>query len=77
MAKLCIFGLLMILAILIEPMLCQTTKFCYTPWLDRDDPSGYGDYETVKEIPPGTICSDPIAIECQTTSGVPYDSTGK
>lgn len=50
----------------------------WTGWLDRDDPSGLGDYETLTDfINAGQTCANPIGIECQTTSGVPAGSTGE
>ncbi|XP_061781342.1 cartilage intermediate layer protein 2-like isoform X1 [Nerophis lumbriciformis] len=52
---------------------------CWTPWFDRDNPSGTGDYETLKNLykeNPNKICKAPIDIEVQTTSGLSMDSTG-
>jgi hypothetical protein len=50
----------------------------YTPWLDRDDAGGNGDGEHhgifVQE---GRACAAPISIECATTSGIPWSSTGE
>ncbi|XP_061781364.1 cartilage intermediate layer protein 1-like [Nerophis lumbriciformis] len=57
---------------------CQQ-KDCWTPWFDRDNPSGTGDYETLKNLykeNPNKICKAPIDIEVQTTSGLSMDSTG-
>ncbi|XP_054650854.1 cartilage intermediate layer protein 2-like [Dunckerocampus dactyliophorus] len=52
---------------------------CYTKWFDRDDPSGTGDYETLRDLQrenPGQICPKPFGIEVQTTSGMSVASTG-
>ncbi|XP_033108049.1 neurocan core protein-like isoform X2 [Anneissia japonica] len=52
----------------------------WTPWYDRDNPSGTGDHETISVIlseNPTTMCEDPVAIECQTIAGQPYTSTGE
>uniref|UniRef100_A0A8C1TTA6 WxxW domain-containing protein n=1 Tax=Cyprinus carpio TaxID=7962 RepID=A0A8C1TTA6_CYPCA len=49
-------------------------KKCRTPWLDRDDPSGVGDYETLSLLLiryPLQVCPKPIAIEVTTISGTP------
>uniref|UniRef100_A0A671M7Z0 WxxW domain-containing protein n=1 Tax=Sinocyclocheilus anshuiensis TaxID=1608454 RepID=A0A671M7Z0_9TELE len=47
---------------------------CRTPWLDRDDPSGVGDYETLSLLLikyPLQVCPKPIAIEVTSISGTP------
>ncbi|KAM9812830.1 cartilage intermediate layer protein 2-like isoform X2 [Syngnathus typhle] len=52
---------------------------CWTPWFNRDDASGTGDYETLSDLQkenPGKICEHPIQIEVTTTSGDSVDSTG-
>ena len=46
--------------------------YCWTRWLDQDDPSGTGDYETLQNYPQSQVCPKPVGIECQTTSGQPY-----
>eukprot|EP00479_Gromia_sphaerica_P009638 TRINITY_DN4136_c0_g1_i1.p1 TRINITY_DN4136_c0_g1~~TRINITY_DN4136_c0_g1_i1.p1 ORF type:complete len:137 (-),score=11.52 TRINITY_DN4136_c0_g1_i1:152-562(-) len=47
-------------------------------WLDRDNPDALGDYETTADFNIAQIgCSTPIAIECATTAGAPYTSTGE
>nr|XP_057936576.1 uncharacterized protein si:dkey-205h13.2 [Doryrhamphus excisus] len=54
-------------------------KGCYTRWFDRDDPFGYGDYETLRDLQkenPGQICKSPTDIEVLTTSGMSVASTG-
>ncbi|XP_062308044.1 mucin-5AC-like [Osmerus eperlanus] len=45
---------------------------CWTEWFDRDNPSGFGDFETLAELRsenPGKICTLPGQIEVTTTSG--------
>ena len=54
---------------------CQT--YCWTKWLDRDNPSGTGDYENLVNFPSNQVCPKPVGIECRTTAGAPYQSTGK
>uniref|UniRef100_A0A8C2ADL1 WxxW domain-containing protein n=1 Tax=Cyprinus carpio TaxID=7962 RepID=A0A8C2ADL1_CYPCA len=47
---------------------------CRTPWFDRDNPSGLGDYETLSLLLiryPLQVCAQPIAIEVTTISGTP------
>ena len=51
-------------------MECSTDGYEWTGWLDRDDPTGDGDYETVADFSLQDACSNPIAIDAQTrTSG--------
>jgi len=41
----------------------------WTDWLDRDNPSGKGDYETVKDfLIEGLLDSQPIGIQCRTVA---------
>ncbi|XP_056305264.1 uncharacterized protein si:dkey-205h13.2 [Danio aesculapii] len=52
---------------------------CRTPWFDRDNPSGLGDYETLPltlSTYPLQVCAQPIAIEVETISGTPILPTG-
>ncbi|KAM8754214.1 mucin-5B [Acanthopagrus schlegelii] len=52
---------------------------CRTRWFDLDDPTRRGDYETllrVQTLYPGQVCSQPVAIEAMTVSGVPAHRTG-
>lgn len=50
----------------------------WTPWFDRDNPSGNGDYETLAELikEGNKICTGPARIDCQTTAGIPASWTG-
>ncbi|KAG1961499.1 transmembrane protein [Pimephales promelas] len=52
---------------------------CRTPWFDRDNPGGVGDYETLSltlVTYPHQACAQPIAIEVTTISGTPVLPTG-
>ena len=50
----------------------------WTAWLDRDDPSGKGDYETVKDfLIEGKMQPNPVAIQCQTLAGVDWNGAGQ
>lgn len=48
----------------------------WTAWLNRDAPSGNGDYETRADFVPA-VCASPLAIQCQTTAGVDWTLTGE
>ncbi|XP_030042071.1 uncharacterized protein LOC115456862 [Microcaecilia unicolor] len=51
---------------------------CKTRWFDRDDPSGYGDYETLTDLlkeNPGQLCTNPIGIEVRTLDGSPLQTS--
>ncbi|MCJ8732753.1 hypothetical protein PDJAM_G00215200 [Pangasius djambal] len=64
-------------------ILISTSKYaelCYTQWFDRDNPSGKGDYETLKDLRaenPKKICSQPLTIQAATLSGVSALSIGQ
>jgi microsomal dipeptidase-like Zn-dependent dipeptidase len=50
----------------------------WTGWLNRDGPSGSGDWELLSEfLSAGQVCSSPIGIQCQTTSGVDWTQSGE
>ncbi|XP_047425803.1 uncharacterized protein si:dkey-205h13.2 [Mugil cephalus] len=52
---------------------------CRTRWFDVDDPTGRGDYETLLQLQvlyPSQVCSQPVAIEAMSVSGVPAHKTG-
>ncbi|XP_071956624.1 cartilage intermediate layer protein 2-like [Antedon mediterranea] len=56
------------------------SKYQWTPWFDRDNPSGSGDWETVSSLyneNPNQMCQHPATIQCQTTGGAHYTSTGE
>jgi hypothetical protein len=50
----------------------------WTPWLNRDNHFGDGDYELLSAfVANGQSCSNPTAIECKTLAGVPWNLTGQ
>jgi hypothetical protein len=50
----------------------------WTPWLNRDNPFGNGDYELLSDfVSTGQSCANPIAVQCQTLAGVDYTQTGQ
>ena len=50
----------------------------WTGWQDIDDASGNGDYEMLQDATnQGRACANPISVECQTLSGVPWYNTGE
>ena len=54
------------------------TPGTWTPWLDRDNQSGNGDYEPLADfVAAGQACPNPVGIECQTTSGVNWTQAGE
>lgn len=56
----------------------QNTSRVWTPWFDRDNPSGNGDYEMLADlVAKGQVCGEQIDIQCRTTSGTPWDQTGQ
>ena len=66
-----------ILCALASTVACRYNRYCYTKWIDRDDPSGNGDYENFSLVSRTTVCPQPVGIQCQTTTGAPYHSTGE
>lgn len=51
----------------------------WTDWFNRDNSGGSGDYETlINFINEGyDVCTGPVDIECQTTTGLDYTATGE
>jgi hypothetical protein len=52
----------------------------WTGWMNRDDPSGSGDWETLADLrATNNICNGaaPIGIDCRTLSGVDWRNTGE
>ena len=51
----------------------------WTPWFDRDNSNGVGDYETLIDlIKEGKdICPKPLSIDCMTTTGLSAIATGE
>ena len=58
---------------------CRT--YCWTPWLNRDRPSGRGDYETIRNFhreQPRVVCPNPVGIQCRDTrTRRSYETTGQ
>lgn len=56
----------------------QVNKATWTPWLNRDNAGGSGDWELLSDfVAAGQVCATPLAVECQTTSGVDWTLTGQ
>lgn len=61
----------------------NTPSFCsgptqWTDWLDRDNPSGSGDFETLAEFQSaGQVCDAPLNVECETLDGRPWTEVGQ
>ncbi|MBC7977328.1 MAG: hypothetical protein H7138_20315 [Myxococcales bacterium] len=54
------------------------TAIEWSSWLDRDSPSGNGEFETRADFSIVQVgCSSPVAIEATTLSGVPWQNTGE
>lgn len=50
----------------------------WTAWLDRDDPGGSGDFETLRDHhQAGKSCAAPTNVECRTKDGRPWTETGE
>src|SRR3989338_7025832 len=53
----------------------------WTNWINRDGPSGVGDYETINDFNTYSGLKDtcPVVydIQCQTTNGIAYKDTGQ
>jgi len=61
-----------------HPMAALAQQTYWTPWLNRDRPSGAGDYETFSDfLKAGQVCKSPSGIECQTTDGKSWQQTGQ
>lgn len=57
---------------------CRTVDGRWTPWLNRDSPSGSGDFETLREfVNARQVCASPFSIQCQTTDGRDWQTTGQ
>ncbi|HYI01281.1 choice-of-anchor A family protein [Hyalangium sp.] len=58
--------------------LCQPPPTgTWTEWLNRDYPSGNGDYEDLVNFPYACNGNTPIGIECATLEGVDWTQTGQ
>ena len=50
----------------------------WTEWLNRDDPGGNGDYETLADfVNAGQSCVHPVDVRCQTLGGVDWTAAGQ
>ncbi len=50
--------------------LCVGPDLSWTPWLDRDNPGGKGDYETIAgHLEDGNGCEAPADIQCRVVGG--------
>lgn len=59
--------------------LCYYLLECWTDWLNRDIPTGTGDWETVSEFRKGYrrhMCPSPTAIEVASVDGISLADTG-
>jgi hypothetical protein len=57
---------------------CPTCPCRITGWIDRDDPSGKGDYEDNANMPAFGGCTNPCQIICETVvGGIPWNMTGQ
>jgi hypothetical protein len=55
-----------------------TQTLVWSAWLDRDDPSGTGDWETRADFTLSQVgCSSPSQIDAKTLTGVAWQNTGE
>ncbi|CAL8392032.1 unnamed protein product [Gadus morhua 'NCC'] len=63
-----------------HPPFCNQ-HICWSKWLDRDNPGGTGDWETLSQLRiqyPGSICDEPLYIEAVTVDTMtPALATGQ
>ncbi|CAL9692704.1 unnamed protein product [Knipowitschia caucasica] len=55
-----------------NPLPVLSEPRCWTKWLDRDDPSGEGDFETLADLleeSPDDVCPEPVDVEALTLAG--------
>lgn len=67
------------ISISVLPTVFNRMTGCRTRWFNLDSPTEKGDYETVLRLQmlhPTQICSQPVAIEAKTASGIPAHRTG-
>ena len=50
-------------------------QFYWTEWKNHDAPGGTGDWELIQNFP--DVCTNPISIQCETTSGADWTTTGQ
>ena len=49
----------------------------WTDWLDRDNPGGTGDFETLDDFTENDVCDAPLDVMCETVEGVPWQQSGQ
>ena len=49
----------------------------WSRWLNIDRPGGVGDFEMLTNFVQQGVCAKPLAIECRTTSGSNWVTTGQ
>lgn len=42
---------------------CDDPNYSWTDYISIDEPNGDGDFETISNLPMGTVCPNPIAIQ--------------
>jgi hypothetical protein len=52
-------------------------NFHWTDWINRDRPSGTGDWELVSSAVALGGCAHPVFVECRTTTGLEWWKTGE
>ncbi len=58
--------------------LCVGPKLSWTPWLDRDNPGGKGDYENIAgHLKQGNGCEAPADIQCRVVGGESSADSGE
>ena len=52
--------------------------YCHTQWLDRDNPSGYCDCETLRDFDCSQTCRNPVGVRCRDkNTALDYQSVGQ
>lgn len=70
--------IMMFLTLLVLTAPAFSAGYQWTQWLDRDNPSGTGDWENLNAfLANGQACEFPQAIKCKTLDGQDYHSTGQ
>ncbi|XP_031437820.1 cartilage intermediate layer protein 2-like [Clupea harengus] len=58
---------------------CMASIKCWTDWMDCDNPTGTGDWETISKLKkyyPKNMCPNPTAIEVATVDGISLADAG-
>ena len=62
----------------INPAPWNAQEASWSPWLNRDNPGGSGDFETLADfVKTDQVCAAPIGIECQTVNGTDWEEAGQ